>query len=327
MPITLYLISDFSQLSDSVALQSSIWQDIFGVSSETAFQTIIPALIAILIFFLGLVFRWLGNWFKNKKENKQKRKFIFSQVEVLLTAVSNQRKSVDKFIEILKTDKIQNLEFELKVSFNPKHVNQIGSNELFRILVLSFFTNKEKRLENYNSFIKQLDLIEGLRHQFETSFNYILTHSSLYQKKWNDNIKVIRELHDKWKSELLVAGEDDKSDNFLYNFNQFYLRHITTKDFKDMYVAVPNFIEPTLQSARINSIKPYAQIILNPLLECKDAINNHRSLRLTKITEFECYIIQLNEIEDKLKDFLKLYNYSISDQTKDTTSNGDENEN
>ena len=305
-------------------ISTSIWQDIFGVSSETAFQAIVPALIAILIFFLGLVFRWLGNWFKNRKENKQKRKFIFSQVGVLLTAVSNQRKSVYRFIELLKTDKIQHLEFEVKVSFNPKHINQIGSNELFRILVLSFFTNKEKRLENYNSFIKQLDFIEGLRRQFETSFNYILSHSSLYQKKWNDNIKAVRELHDSWKSELLRAGVDDKSDDFLYGFNHLYLRYISTKDFKDMYVAEPNFIEPTLQLARINSINPNAQIILNPLLECKDAVNNHRNLRQIKITEFESYIIQLNEIETELKAFLKLYDYSLSVLAKEYNIDGEE---
>jgi len=170
-------------------------------------------------------------------------------------------------------------------------------------------------------------LIEGLGDQFETSFNYILTNSSLYQKKWNDSIKVIRELHDNWKVDLLRAGLDDKSDNFLYNFNQLYLRHITTKDFKDMYVAEPNFIEPTLQLVRVNSINPYAQIILNPLLECKDAVNNHRNLRQIKITEFESYIIQLNEIEENLKDFLKLYNVNSHKQTSDNNSNGDENQN
>jgi hypothetical protein len=65
-------------------LSTSIWQDFFGVSNETAFQTIVPALIAILIFLLGFLFRWIGNRYKSFKENKQKREFIFSQVGVLM---------------------------------------------------------------------------------------------------------------------------------------------------------------------------------------------------------------------------------------------------
>ncbi len=88
---------------------NSIWQDIFGVSNETAFQTIVPALIAVLIFFLGLILKWLGDWNKNRKDNNQKRKFIFSQVEVLVTAVSEQRKSVEDYIKLIKEERVQNL--------------------------------------------------------------------------------------------------------------------------------------------------------------------------------------------------------------------------
>ena len=172
-----------------------------------------------------------------------------------------------------------------------------------------------------------MNLIEGLRHQFETSFNYILTHSSLYQKKWNDNIKVIRELHDNWKIDLLKNKIDPNSDPFLYGFNQLYNRIVLTKDYKDMYISEPNFIEPTLQMARSNLPNTFAQHLLSYLLECKDAINNHRNLRKTKIKEFEFYIVQLNEIEDKLKDFLKLYNVNSHTQTSDNNSNGDENQN
>lgn len=286
---------------------TSIWQEVFGVSNETAFIALVP----LIIFLLGLFLRWLGNSYQARKENKQKQEFIFSQVEVLINAVKEQRTSVDKFIELLKVDKVQSLEFELKVTFNPRHIFQIGSNELFKTLVLSFWKDKKKRLETFNSLLKQLDLIDGLKNQFKDSFEYTLKHTSAYEKKWNDNIKIIRELHDNWKIKFLGESKNPNDDNFLNGFNQLYLRYVSTKDFKDMYVAVPNFINQTLQHARTQLPNAYAHKILNYLLECLEAYDNHKHLRKFKIEEFGLYLNQLNDIESELKNFLKFYKYEI----------------
>lgn len=291
-------------------LSSSIWQDTFGVSNETEFSTIVPAIIAILIFFLGFLIRWIGNRIKVHKENKQKREFVFSQVKVLINALCEQRTAINNFIKSLQVDKIQLLEFESKVAFNPKHIFQIGSDELFKVFVLSFWRNKEERLEIFNSLLKQLDLIDGLRNQYKDSFNYTLEHKSKYEDKWNDNIKIIRELHDNWKIELLRQMKNPNDDNFLHGFNQLYLRYVSTKDFKDMYVAVPNFINQSLQHTRNQLPNVYAQNILGYLLECLQAYDSHKHLRNLKIEEFQQYVNQLDEIENQLKKFLEFYGYN-----------------
>lgn len=69
-------------------LSTSIWQDFFGVSNETAFQTIIPVVITILIFVLGFMLEAFRIWNKKRIDNNQKRKFIFSQVQVLIDEVA-----------------------------------------------------------------------------------------------------------------------------------------------------------------------------------------------------------------------------------------------
>lgn len=293
-------------------LSTSIWQDIFGVSNETAFSTIVPAIIAILIFLLGFFFRWIGNRIKIHIEYKQKREFVFSQVNVLINALCEQRTAINKFIASLQVDKTQSLEFELKVAFNPKHIFQIGSNELFEVFVLSFWRNKEARLEVFNSLLKQLDLIEGLRIQYKESFEYTLRHKSDFENKWNDNIKIIRELHDDWKIEFLRMMKNPSEDEFLYGFNQLYLRYVSTKDYQDMYVAVPNFINETLKYTRPRLTNVFAHKILNYLLGCLEAYDNHKHLRNFKIEEFQQYLTQLDEIEIKLKNFLKFYNYDFT---------------
>jgi len=307
-------------------LSTSIWQDFFGVSNEIAFQTIIPVLIAILIFVLGLVVRWLGNWNKNRKDNNQKREFIFSQVEVLLEAISSQKKSNEKIIETLSIEENKNLELRIIVMLNPKHINQIGSNELFKLMVLDFFSKKQERIRKFNSLIRQLDLIESLRPQLTSSFIYTQKNLSQYQDSWNNNIDMVGELHDGWISNLLSKGSNPEDDEFLKNFIKIYHKWAEIENRTDMYVAEANLIDLVLKEARSKFKNQYASEILRPLLRCKDAINNHRNLRYIKVEEFKMYVNQLNEIENDLKNFLQFYGHSTSNQSLNKELNNDEKE-
>jgi hypothetical protein len=289
------------------SISTSIWQDFFGVSNETAFQTIVPVAIAVLIFVLGFLLEALRSWNKKRKDNNQKRKFVFSQIEVLIDEISKQKTSVDKFIEQLRIDKIINLELELRVGFNPKHLIEIDSNNLFNIIVLDFITKKKERLDQYNSLIKQLDLIDSFVDQLKLSFQYSLEHFSRYEDKWNDNIDVVGDLHDSWITKFLSNSMNPNSDPFLYNFNGYYSKWARTTEYRDMYVAEANLIDIILQQCRIHLPNQYADEILRPLLRCKDAIENHRNLRKIKITEYEKYSEQLIEIEQTMKEFLEFY--------------------
>ncbi len=291
------------------SISTSIWQDFFGVSNETAFQTIIPVAITILIFVLGFLLEALRSWNKKRIDNNKKRKFVFSQVKVLNNAVIDQKKAVENYLDILKQDKNITHIFELRVTFNPKHINQIGTSELFELLVLGFSIHRNKHLDYFNSLIKQLDLIEALGVQFTNSFSYNLEHLNKHLEKWNLNIKVIRDLHDNWKINLLRDGINPNDDDYLYNFNQLYLRWVSIQGYSDLYVAESNFLNDVLPLTRAHSVNRFAQTLLKPLLECKDAVDNHRNLRKIKISEYEKYAEQLVEIEKSLKEFLEFYEH------------------
>lgn len=293
-------------------LSTSIWQEFFGVTYETAFQTIVPALIAIIIFFLGFLIRWIGNRYKTYKENKQKREFIFSQVEVLIKSVIEQKKWIEEYIKLLNIDRVIDREFQIDLAFQSKHISNLKADELFKILVLSFYTQKKQRLLHYNTLLKQLDLIDALRVQFNSSLDYSKEHFSNYEDKWNDNIEIVGDLHDEWINHFRTNHLDIRSDEFMWYFVDVYLKWARTKDYTDMYVAESNLIDLTLQKAREKSDNSYAIEILRPLLRCKDAVDNHRNLRKFIIKEFERYLTQLNDIESELRNFSKFYHHKIT---------------
>jgi len=299
-----------------ISLSTSIWQDFFGVSNETAFRTIVPALIAIVIFILGILSKWFSDWNKNRQDSKQKREFVLSQVKVLIKSVIEQRKWIEDYIKLLGKDRVVNREFQIDLSFQSKHISNLKADELFKILVLDFFTQKKQRLMYYNSLLKQLDLIDALRFQFNSSLNYSKEHFSKYEDKWNDNIEIVGDLYDEWINYFRRNHFDIKTDNFIYALRDIYIRWAHIPDYTDMYVAGPNLIDGVLNKARENSENQYAIKILRPLLRCKDAVDNHRNLRKFIINEFERYLIQLNDVEKILKDFLSFYNYEVNNSTQ-----------
>lgn len=292
-------------------LSTSIWQDIFGVSNETAFSTIVPAIIAISIFLFGFLFKWIGNRYKIRKENKQKREFIFSQVQVLINAIEKQIESCSNFIKLLQDESNINRLFVFIVAFNSKHIYQIGSNELFKLLVLNYFTDKQKRLRHYNELIRQLDLIDAMRKEIVLSFESSNNLLSQYEDEWNNNLELIRRMSDNWDSSLLAKGINPKDDPFIYNFKNVRTQWLLNPNRTKMYVADSIFIEQLLKETRIHSTNVFSVQMLSPLLKCKEAINNHRNTRTIKISDFEHYISQLDEMRTSLTDFLTFNNYSF----------------
>lgn len=292
-------------------LSTSIWQDIFGVSNETAFSTIVPAIIAISIFLFGFLFKWIGNRYKIRKENKQKQEFIFSQVQVLINAIEKQIESCSNFIKLLQDESNINRLFVFIVAFNSKHIYQIGSNELFKLLVLNYFTDKQKRLRHYTELIRQLDLIDAMRKEIVLSFESSNKLLSQYEDEWNNNLELIRRMSDNWESSLLAKGINPKDDPFIYNFKNVRTQWLLNPNRTKMYVADSIFIEQLLKETRIHSTNVFSVQMLSPLLKCKEAINNHRNTRTIKISDFEHYISQLDEMRTSLTDFLSFNNYSF----------------
>lgn len=292
---------------DSARVSYSIWQNVFGVSNDTAFQTIVPTIITISIFILGILLERLIESSKENKNIKTIREYVFLQVNVLKVATKLQINNLQKFISQLTQDQVTDYEFELKVDFDTKHIVDIKTNELFKILVLKSRGIQQLSLEDFNSLIKQLDLIGGLRESFKYSFKY--THEKLneYQDRWNESVDKIGQLHDQWLTEFGLEGIDPLIDPFLKEFIKIYHTWAKIENRVDMYIAVKHLIEPVLDNARKLQPNSFAEQLLRPLLHSLNAYNNHKKLRELKIQEFEQYKSQLQNIEKELDRIYKTY--------------------
>ena len=106
--------------------------------------------------------------------------------------------------------------------------------------------------------------------------------------------------HGRWITEAVKNQNDVKSDPFLKGFWELYHEWAQDGADRDMYVAEKKLIDPLIQHCKNTLPNDNALLLLEKLLKCKAAVNNHRNLRNNSIEEFGNYSKQLDKISNDL---------------------------
>lgn len=276
--------------------------NIFGFSIDIVVFTV---LTPIIIFLAG---QWLSRRSEKLKEKNKLydiRLYFYSQVETLIKATLKQIEHLNAFIEKLKEEKIQNLNFALSADFQIKHLEALPKTDLFTVIVSKEKKNREKRLSIFWKCQQSFDLVDWNSKNFKERFDYVFANCSEYGRSWNKAIDFVGKFHGKWIIDAVHNQIDINSDPFLNGFWEIY--HDWSKDelYRDMYVAEKKLIDPLIQHCKKMLPSYYALILLEELLICKAAVDNHRNLRHTSVEEFGSYSAQLNKIYNDLSESLK----------------------
>jgi len=287
-----------SQDSLKVLVESSKQSiNILGLSIDI----VVFAVLTPIIIFLAN--QWLIRR-NDKRKGKNKlhdiRLFFYSQVDTLIKATGKQKENLNDFIEKLKEEKIQNLNFALSADFQIKHLEALPKTDLFAVLVSKEKKNRELRLSIYWKCQQSFDLVDWQSKNFKTRFDYIFTKCSEYEKRWNEAINSVGKLHGRWIADAVNNKIDIKSDPFLKGFWEIYHEWAKDKFYRDMYVAETKLIDPLIRHCKKMLPNNYAQVLIEELLNCKSPIENHRNLRDLSVEEFNDYSKQLDKIFNDL---------------------------
>lgn len=267
--------------------------DIFGFSIDVVVFTVFTP---IIIFLLGF---WLNRSNDKRKEKGRLhdiRLYFYSQIDTLIKATVKQKENLNAFIEKLKEEKIQNLNFALSADFRIKHLEALPKTDLFAVIVSKEKKNRERRLSIFWKCQQSFDLVDWHSKNFQKRFDYVFAKCSEYEKRWNESIDFVGKFHGRWISDAVHNQIDIKSDPFLIGFWEIYHEWAKAELYRDMYVAERKLINPLIQHCKKMLPSNYALILLEELLKCKGAVDNHRNLRKISTEEFESYLKQLDKI-------------------------------
>jgi hypothetical protein len=276
--------------------------NIFGFSIDIVVFTV---LTPIIIFILG---QWLlrrNDKIKERNKLYDIRLYFYSQVDTLIKATIKQKENLNVFIDKLKEERIQNLNFALSSDFQIKHLEALPKTDLFTVIVSKEKKNRDQRLSTFWKCQQSFDLVDWHSKNFQNRFDYIFSHSSDYGKLWNESIKYIGNFHDRWISEAINKGFDITKDPFLSDVWKIFHEWVKYENFRDMYVADKQLIKPLIVHCKKQLPNYFALILLEELLKAKEAVDNHRNLRNISVVEFESYIVGLDKIHNDLSESLK----------------------
>ena len=220
---------------DTLIVSHGIFQKYFSLSNNLGIY--ISAIAAVIIFIAGALLEGLRQWKKDKKRLLDIRDYFYSQLDVLIDISNRQRILIEEFIESLKKEIIQDWELSINAQLHIDHLKDIGPDVLFNILVIKEKGEKEIRINLFNDLMKQLDLLKNYRLYIKENFDDGITKSNKYLDSWNQNIKTIRGLHDKWKIDMI---QNSLQDEFLNQFMNLYSDWVNQENRSDMYIIEKN---------------------------------------------------------------------------------------
>jgi len=285
---------------DTTAIVSNFWQQHFNISTEIAFQTLVPVVITLFVFTTGLIISWWREKNKEKHNNKLILEYVTSQIKVLLESIPKQIQSIEEFISVLQKERVVDVEFESHVDLTTKSIRYIRPDELFKSIVIQGRRADGSKIRTFNSLIKQLDLIDGINSSMIGSFQYFVENKRRYESIWNESISLIGDMHDSWITKLLIQGNDPTDDPFLNSFVRIYRDWSKKENYRDIYVAFEQLIDELIKESRKHQPNTFAESMIRPLLGCESAYANHKKLREFKMQEFDYYKQQLQKISKEL---------------------------
>jgi hypothetical protein len=271
--------------------------NLLGLSIDPVVFTV---LTPIIILFIGYWLNKRNEKIKEKNKLLDIRLYFYSQVESLLESITKQKVNVDDFINKLREEKIQNLVFYLLPEFQIKHLLDLPKTDLFSVLVSKEKKTRIRRVSLFWDCQQSFDIVDWLSTNFPNRFGYIIAKCSEYEKRWNEAITYVGNYHDRWITESVKNKSNIQSDPFLNGFFEIYHQWAQEVAYRDMYVAENKLIMPLIQHCKNTLPISNAQLLLEELLKCKDAVDNHRNLRNNSIEEFGNYSKQLDKVSTDL---------------------------
>ena len=146
--------------------------------------------------------------------------------------------------------------------------------------------------------------MDWLSKNFQRRFGYIFEKCSEYEKRWNESIDFVGKFHSRWITDAVTKEIDIEKEPFLKGFWEISMSGPRINCIEICMWQKKNLFDPLIQHCEKMLPSYYALILLEELLICKAAVENHRSLRNASIEEFNSYSEQLEKMYKQMMESL-----------------------
>ncbi len=184
-----------------------------GVSWDTLFTTG----ITIIIFFIGIIFKW---WYDSSKENRRLRVFrlyILNYLDGLLEPFGEKISYLGELAKDVKKGRVDKLSHKLDSNLNIEPIDRIDHSELFSIFVRYNNGNLNESLEHYRTITNTVSFLKLSGKYIDNDIDQYVNKFNRDRITLNNNVNQLLRLYEQHLSNDLHNQVNLDEDEFLFN--------------------------------------------------------------------------------------------------------------
>ncbi|MDQ6722779.1 MAG: hypothetical protein M3Z01_00730 [Thermoproteota archaeon] len=283
--------------------QNADKNNFWGISNDAWFTGLTP----ILLFILGYI---INKQIENRKESrriKDLEEYLIRNLEILKEPLQKQIKSLLNLSHSLKEKKEQHFYLDDIVSFNVAQIKAIDNKDLYTIFIKDKKGSLSKKIELFGRLRANIDYIHEVKHKMKEDFVIFWEKYDKYQQEFRGNME-----QTDWEFNSMISNSQSNSlaqDLFLSNLNNIRLKWATSapdgKDYRDMFVAKTEYLQPLKILCVQNNRDPRAPFILRLVMNCIYALND---IEETKTFYRRDYLLTARKLQKSWFDISQIIN-------------------
>lgn len=286
-------------LKDTISTINISDNKLWGISYDALAST----LITILIFLLGLIAKYIYDYWINYTRLKNISYYFKSNIPNIIRTANMAIDSLkDINIQLLeKRDKDLFFKEDSTVSFD--FFNKISHVDLFEVFLrFSNLKTKEDIINRFNTISNEIKSLEYLITHGKDTFLKMYEFISQYSTNCNNSMKQIANLLNEFKKVNLETKRDSDNDYFLREAIGIALSLNSQTNPKDSHFQYQHFIIPLIDHCNKYSNEPRAADLIKPTMEFKYYYESRERTKELMVKAFNNNLKSLETIVIDLSD-------------------------
>ncbi len=278
-----------------IGTKNSYWESIKP-------DTVFTVCVTLLIFLLGLYINRRYDKYKEDKRLDELENYFYALTKLLSNPVEKLADEFRNFSKQLRDRKSRDFTFTVRSGIDfLRNLRNISHSDTYKIFVTRKSGMMQKKAELFYDLFRHIYMIEFIVGRYQIEFEFVTSEYRKKHQEWNSSINEIQRFFDDMLSNAKRNNITRQQDPFLSGFDDILAGWISVDDFRQMYVAVDNYVLKFKELCKTFSSDPRAIILLRPTLDCLRIYDDTEKLKNLYASHFEDCADKIIEAKNKIE--------------------------
>lgn len=278
----------------NVIIQTPEAKELFwGISRNTAFSTIVPTIIALVVFIAGII---VNRIIEHKKENKRLEELKIYFLTIIASVPNSASKLIKHYTKLandILDEKPHNYGLPEAHQLYLENAKRISQADLFKALVTKGSKGDTKTAAtHFKNLFDIFEYVQFQRERVRINFTSFMTDLSKYVDSWNNNMDLLEQRLQELLASARSHGIGPSEDPFLRELDRLFNNWTKVDDYFNIFVANTHLLDPL-----------------------KHFCNKHLSDQ--RVTLFMPIITKLRKAHNELKDMKAFFGQSFKGEAQE----------